>query len=317
MSLLFALVTSLLFLLLFADLVVRGAVSIAMKFGVPPLLIGLTIVAFGTSAPELVISVQAAIDGLPGIALGNVVGSNVANVFLVLGVPAMFYPIATSQPGIRRNTFLMLASSVLFVVLCFKGQLVFEHGLLLFGLIIAFLVYSGIRVVRGRNKNPAAEQLIDPDGVGGLLKSNVAIGATLVIGLGGLPIASHFLVDSAEQLARIAGISESVIGLSLIAFGTSLPELATAIAAAMRRQSAMVMGNVIGSNLFNLLAVMGVAAMITDIPVTPEFLDFNLWVMLLAAFVVARYTFAGAPIGRISGIILTISYLVFIYANFA
>lgn len=317
MSLLFALVVSLVFLLLFADLVVRGAVSIAIKFGFPPLLIGLTIVAFGTSMPELVISVQAAIDGLPGIALGNVVGSNVANVFLVLGIPAMIYPIATSQPGIRRNTFFMLASSVLFVVLCLQGQLIFEHGLLLFGLIIAFLVYSGIRAVRVRNKDPAAEQLIDPDGAGGILKSNAAIGAALAVGIGGLPIASHFLVDSAEQLARIAGVSESVIALSLIALGTSLPELATAVAAAMRRQSAVAIGNVIGSNLFNLLAVMGVAAMITDIPVTPEFLNFNLWVMLLAAFIVARYTLVRAPIGRISGIILTISYLVFIYANFA
>lgn len=317
MSLLFVLVASLLFLLLFADLVVRGSVSIAMKFGVPPLLVGLTIVAFGTSAPELVISVQAAIDGLPGIALGNVVGSNVANVFLVLGIPAMFYPIATNQPGIRRNTFLMLASSVLFVVLCFKRQLAFEDGLLMFGLIIAFLVYSGIRAIRGRIKDPTVEDLIDPEGVGGLPKSNLAIGATLIIGLVGLAIASHFLVDSAEQLARIAGVSDSVIGLSLIAFGTSLPELATAVAATMRRQSAVAIGNVIGSNLFNILAVMGVAAMITDIPVTPEFLNFNLWVMLFAAIIVVPYTLAGASIGRISGILFTISYLVFIYANFA
>ncbi len=313
---LLTLIVSLVGLLISAELVVRGSVALALRAHVPPLLIGLTIVAFGTSAPELLISAQSALNGLPGLALGNVVGSNVANIFLVLGVPALIYPLATNQPMIRRNTSTMIVVSLIFIGLCATGVLVFWHGALLFTLIVIYLILAGLRVRNKNTNDPTFQELADLEEVGNLPDTAVHIIAVLILGLVGLPLSSHFLIESASAIAAMLGVSDSVIGLSIVALGTSLPELATTLSAALHRQSAMALGNVIGSNLFNLLAVMGVTAMIANIPVEPMFLRVNLWVMLASSLAIVPFIFLHKPITRPWGALFTLAYILFIIQSF-
>jgi len=312
-----SLIFSLIILLLSADIVVRGAVALALKLSVPPLLIGLTIVAFGTSAPELVISAEAVLDHLPGIAIGNVVGSNIANVLLVLGLSALILPIATSQPTIRRNTVLMIASTLLLIWISADQVLTFWDGAILFFGILLFLIHSGLHAGQGPCDDSALDELREMEESGTLPATPLMIATLLLAGLIGLPIGSALLLDSAEALAIKAGVPEDVIGLSLVALGTSLPELATALAAALRGQSAVAMGNVIGSNIFNILAVLGVASMIADIPIPSQLWSTNLWVMLGSSAMIAPFVFTKRPIGKLWGIAFLIGYIVFLYLNFS
>ena len=310
------LLASLVGLIVAAEFVVRGSVALALRLHVPPLLIGLTIVAFGTSAPELLVSAEAALSGMPGLSLGNIIGSNVANVFLVLGVPAIIYPIAANQPTIRRNTSFMLAATVLFIYFCWGGALVFWQGAVMFGLIVVFLFLAGLRVANGHAKDPNLRELVELSEVGNLPDTKVRIAILLIVGLIGLPVSSHYLVESASAIANIFGVSNAMIGLSIVALGTSLPELATTVAAALHKQSAMAIGNVIGSNLFNILGVMGVTAMLTDVPVPGDFTNANFWIMLGASFVLAAFVFTHRSIGRISGVFFLIAYIGFVVWNY-
>lgn len=316
LSLTLTLILSLGVLLVSADLVIRGSIALALKMRVPPLAIGLTVVAFGTSAPELVVSAQAVINNLPGIALGNVVGSNIANVLLVLGLPAMFYPITADQPTIRRNTLFMIGITALFVWWCNQGTLVFWQGVVFVALGLAFVAYAGLSVSNGRKGDPLIDEFAEIDGMGGMPKSRGMIAVSLIIGLAGLPAASYFLIESAQEVARLVGVPDSVIALSLIAFGTSLPELATAIAAAVHRHSAVALGNIIGSNFFNISAVMGISAMIADIPVPTIFLSVDLWIMTAASLAIVPFAFTRSQVGRIWGFLFFASYVFFILANF-
>ena len=310
------LVASLIGLIVAAEFVVRGSVALALRLHVPPLLIGLTIVAFGTSAPELLVSADAALSGMPGLSLGNIVGSNVANVLLVLGVPAVIYPIAANQPMIRRNTSFMLAASLLFIYFCLGGILVFWQGALMFALIVIFLIMAGLRVAKGNAKDPSLQELIELSDVGNLPNTKRMIAVLLLGGLIGLPVSSHYLVESASAIASIFGVSNAVIGLSIVALGTSMPELATTVASALHKQSAMAIGNVIGSNLFNILAVMGVTAMLTDVPVPAEFAGANLWIMLAASLALAGFVFTHKSLGRTTGIVFLIAYIAFVFWNY-
>ncbi len=311
------LVGGLIGLLFAAEMLVRGSVAAAEKLNVPPLLIGLTIVAFGTSAPELVISAQAALTGFPGVAIGNVVGSNIANIFLVLGVPALIYPIESSQAMIRRNVVIMLLATGLFVWLAIEyGAYIHWHGQLLFGCIVLFLLYSGFRATIGGKADPTVEDLTNFEELGARPKSNALITVLLLVGLIGLPIAGHLMVVGAEAMATHLGVPDTVIALSLIAFGTSLPELATVVVAATHRQSAVIFGSVIGSNLFNILAVMGVAAMLAPIGVPESFLRFDMWVMVAAALAIVPFVFLRRPLGRLTGLIFVSIYALYIYSNY-
>jgi len=310
------LVASLVGLIVAAEFVVRGSVALALRLHVPPLLIGLTIVAFGTSAPELLVSAQAALSGMPGLSIGNIIGSNVANVFLVLGVPAIIYPIAANQPTIRRNTSFMLGATLLFMYFSWSGVLVFWQGALMFGLIIIFLVLAGLRVANGSSKDPNMQELVELSEVGNLPKTWIMIAVLLIAGLIGLPLSSHFLINSASTVAGFFGVSNAMIGLSIVALGTSLPELATTVAAAMHKQSAMALGNVIGSNLFNILAVMGVTAMLTDVPIPADFAPANFWIMLGASLVLAAFVFTHRSITRPFGILFLIGYIGFVVWNY-
>ncbi|MBO9474969.1 calcium/sodium antiporter [Shimia sp. R10_1] len=300
-------------LLLAGDALVRGAVNVSLRIGIPALIVSLTIVAFGTSAPELLISIEAALKNAPGIALGNVVGSNIANVLLVLGVPALLAPIQTSHCNSRRNYVLMIAASVLFIGVATAGFFTFVSGLILLaGLMVA--LGSAFYQARCHRKAEAACAMEEEEEVEGADPDMPwwRIGVFLVLGLIGLPLGADLMVDNAEVIARRYGVSDTVIGLTLIALGTSLPELATTVMAALRRQADVALGNVIGSNLFNLLAIIGVTSLIHPIRVDPDFFEFDFWVMLGASLMLIPFVFLRQDLTRIWGVVFTALYLLYI-----
>ncbi len=303
-------------LLLAGDVLVRGAVSLARCWNVPPLVIGLTIVALGTSAPELVVCVDAALTGAPELAIGNVVGSNIANVLLVLGLPAAIYPFTADGRSVRRDTLLMLGASVLFVVFAWQGRIEFSHGIVLIAGLAAFLGYSYVMARRGGPASEAgmAEEL---DELGGRPGRHWQAIGYVVGGLLGLVLGAHWLVDGAIEIATAAGVSQAVIGLTLLAIGTSLPELATSVVAALRHHADVAIGNVVGSNLFNILGIMGVTAVVGPVPVPDAFLGFDLWLMLGAAGLLMILVLSGRSLNRLSGFILTLAYCGYIAALFS
>ncbi len=302
-------------LLICGDALVRGAVALSVKLGIPTLVIGLTIVAFGTSAPELVVSLRAVLADAPGMAIGNVVGSNIANILLVLGLPAMIVATDTQQDFIIRNTLYVIAATLIFIALCFVGPLSFYHGALLFVLLIGFLLEQARRAEQHKDAatvlGTEAMEMIDGDA--GAPKSDWMIYGLLLGGLIGLPIAASITVDAATEIARRFHVSDEVIGLTLVALGTSLPELATTLTAAIRGQAALAIGNVLGSNLFNLLAVMGVTAMVAPVPVPDIFLKIDLWVMLAASMLLLPFVLKGREISRIPGGAFLAAYLAYMY----
>lgn len=299
----------LIILLLAGDALVKGAVNVSLRLGVPALIVSLTIVAFGTSAPELLIAIKAVLDNAPGIALGNVVGSNTANILLVLGIPAILATMHTSECDTRKTYNFMIAASVLFIALAFRGVFDWIAALVLLGA-LSFVLFDAFREARVHHKAGQDEEEEEVEGADPNM-SWTLISAFLVAGLIGLPLGANLLVENATIIAKTYGVSDTVIGLTLVAIGTSLPELATTVMAALRRQADVALGNVIGSNMFNLLAIIGVAALIGPIPVDPEFLRFDLWVMLAASLALIPFVFFKADITRIWGLILTAIYVVY------
>ncbi|MDE4132527.1 calcium/sodium antiporter [Phaeobacter sp. QD34_3] len=300
-------------LLLAGDALVRGAVNLSLRLGVPALIVSLTIVAFGTSAPELLIAINAVTDGADGIALGNVVGSNTANILLVLGVPAILSRLHTSECETRKNYIYMLVASLLFIALAFVGVFTVWSGLILLAA-LAVVLGGAFREARAHRRSGAEvdedlEEIeeADPD------MPFWRIGVYLLLGLIGLPLGADLLVDNATIIARMYGIDETVIGLTLVAIGTSLPELATTVMAALRRQADVALGNVIGSNMFNLLAIIGVATFFGPISVAPEFLRFDLWVMLAASVIIVPFVFFKMDITRRWGALLTGLYVAYLW----
>ena len=294
------------------DLLVRGVISLSANIGISPLLMGLIIVGFGTSAPEMIISIQAAVSGAPGVALGNVVGSNIANVLLVLGAPALISPIAFDRAGLKRHILVMLGVSLIFAALAFGGVFGFGQGVLLLALLAGFLWYS---VRDHRREVPPVLDMLKTDvalgGIAGRTHSSLFAGAMVAGGMAGLILGAHLLVDGAVAAARMLGVGEDVIGLSMIAFGTSLPELASTIAAAYRRHTDIALGNVIGSNIFNILAVMGVTAAIAPVPVPQRFLALDIWVMLAAAVMLLFFAVTRRSIGRGAGAAFLLAYALY------
>lgn len=262
-------------LLIGGDLLVRGAVALALRLGITPLVVSLTIVALGTSAPELLIAVDSVIKGAPDIAFGNVVGSNIANVLLVLGLPALIAPVAAGNGSAKRTFFFMIAASVLFIAMSLMGPIGPIQGAIMIAFFVFFLVDT-FRVSRRDRRDLDA-----PTGVKGM--SGWQIAGFLILGLVGLPVGADMMVEGSVKIAKAWGVSEAVIGLTIIAIGTSLPELATAVIAAVRREADVAIGNVIGSNLFNILFILGTAAFFGKLPPPERFLGFDLWVMLAAS----------------------------------
>lgn len=301
-------IVGLVILLLAGDSLVKGAVNMSLRLGVPALIVSLTIVAFGTSAPELLISIQAIWDGVPGLAIGNVVGSNTANVLLVLGVPALLATMHTSECDTRGSFLQMLAGTALFMVLCANGVLTWTSGIILLAALAAMLIYAAVSANKHRKASAQDDDIEGADPNLGWGK----IALFLVLGLIGLPLGANLLVTGATNIALDFGISETVIGLTLVAIGTSLPELATTVMAALRRQADVALGNVIGSNMFNLLGIMGVASLVGDIPVNDQILGFDIWIMLAASLALIPFVFFKVNITRIWGIALSVLYVTYL-----
>lgn len=287
-------------LFLGGEALVRGASGLAARLGLPPLLIGLTVVGFGTSMPELLVSVDAALRGVPAIAIGNVLGSNIANILLILGLSALVWPMAVTG-GLRRDLAVMLAAAVALAPLFALG----EMGRLAGGVLVAGLA----AYLWAAFRSPGA---VEPEAFAPLSVPR----ALLIAGLGlvALVAGARFLVDGAVGIARAAGLSEAFIGLSIVAVGTSLPELATSVIAALRRQSALAIGNVVGSNIFNVLGILGLTALIAPVPVEPRFLTFDVPVMLAVSVALAAILWRGGAIGRLAGLGLLAAYAVYLWA---
>lgn len=305
----------LIILLLAGDSLVRGAVNLALRLGIPALIVSLTIVAFGTSAPELLISIQAVLKDVPGIAIGNVVGSNTANILLVLGFPALLAALHTSTCDSRKTYVQMIIASLVFIGLAFRGVFDAMAGAVLLA-VLAYVLFDALTVARAHRKEGLDAELEEPEGADPDMPWWKII-VFLLLGLIGLPLGADLLIDSAEVIARRFGVSEAVIGLTLVALGTSLPELATTTMAALRRQADVAIGNVIGSNMFNLLAIIGIASLVGPLPVDPEFLRFDLWVMLAASLLLIPFVFFKRDITLLWGVLLTLLYVIYVVIVFS
>jgi cation:H+ antiporter len=287
-------------LFLGGDWLVRGASQIAAHFNVPPLIIGLTIVGFGTSTPELLVSLQAAFDGLPGISIGNVVGSNTANILLILGVAGIIAPPISDFMNMRRDLFWMLGAALVMPVIIASGYVGRIEGA---ALITGLIIYLGLSFRAMRNDPTEA------------LPSDVnllhAAGFTIA-GLIAVMVGAKYLVESATIIARHLGVSKAMIGLSIVAIGTSLPELATTVAAAIKGEREIALGNIIGSNIFNILAILGLTGLIIPIPVDTRFMSFDVPVMICATLLILGLIYVRGEISRIAGGLMILAYIGYI-----
>ncbi|MBL4618926.1 MAG: calcium/sodium antiporter [Marinicaulis sp.] len=305
-------VLGLVILLLAGDFLVRGAVSLAAALNIPTLLVSLTIVAFGTSAPELVVTIHAVMMGNEGIALGNIIGSNIANVFLVLGLPAIIYPISTHVIGLRRHIVFMLMATVAFALIAYTtGTIDTRIGGGLFLGIVLYVSYMWIRTRRGKSADPVLDEVEEYQEAAGLNTKTILF---LVAGLIGLPLGAHLLVTNGASLAAGLGVRQELIGLTIIAFGTSLPELATVISAALHKKSDVAIGGVIGSNIFNILAVGGAAGLSGTVVFSADSLRVDIPVMIVATLVLSAFVLTRRDIGRFTGLLFFGAYVGFIIA---
>lgn len=287
-------------LLLFgAEFLVRGAVALARRFNVSPMVIGMTIVAYGTTAPELVVSVQAALQGAPGISVGNVVGSNIANILLILGAASLVHPIVCAPRLLYRDSSVMLGAAFLFIGLALTGTISRGQGILMIAAIVSFSVYTYWAERRRRNAEDVIEHEVEEftEGPKSVWLAMLAIvGGTVSVVVG-----ARFLIAGAVTTARFFGVGEEAIGLTLVAVGTSLPELATALVAAWRRHTDVAIGNVIGANIYNLLAIMGVVSIVSPLKIPGQIVRFDVWFMLAATFALLTAVVAFKGVTRVVG----------------
>lgn len=311
-------------LVLGGEFLVRGSVRIAGSLGVSPLVIGLTVVGFGTSTPELVTSVQAALAGSPGIAFGNIVGSNIANILLILGVSSILCPILVSSSALKRDGLTMLAVALVFAALAASvpmGRLV---GVCLVA-VLATYIYMAFRQEKAASvhdhgavydKSRAlqdADNSIVPEPA-----SNSPLVISLITLIGGLCLVilgGYVLVEGAVSLARDLGISETIIGLTIVALGTSMPELVTSVIAAMRRQGDLAFGNIVGSNIYNILGIGGMTALIAPSTVPPEIIAFDNLVMIAVSALLVLVAYTGLRVARWEGCILLAGYAVYVFVT--
>ena len=284
-----------------ADAMVRGASRLAVTFGISPLVVGLTVVAFGTSAPELAVSVGATLGGNPDLAIGNVIGSNIANILLILGISALITPLLVAEQIIRQEVPLMIGASVLMVVMALDGSISRLEGAILFALVIAYTVFL---IRQSRRASREVEEEFASEIPSSDWDRHWSVQAALIVGgLALLVLGADWLVDAAVAVAQAFGVSDLVIGLTIVAVGTSMPEVATSIVAALRGQRDIAVGNVVGSNVFNIFAVIGATGLVsaTGIPVPEAARNFDLWVMLAVAFACLPILITGREIARWEG----------------
>lgn len=301
-----------------AEWLVSGAARLAESFGVAPLIVGLTVVAYGTSAPELVVGIGAALRGQGDIALGNVVGSNVANIGLILGVTALIMPPRIDPSLARREVWVLLGATALVPVVLAGGGVQWWDGLALVGFAIGYTVVM-VRSARGAPADAAADLAVIADAAdaaapGAMPRSRAALAGTAILGLGLLLAGGHLLVEGAVGLARTFGMSERVIGLTIVAIGTSLPELATSMIAAMRGHSDIAVGNVVGSNIFNVLLILGASSLAGGIAVAPGAIALDLGVLAAMTLVTAIVIRTRRQVSRPEAVLLLLGYVAFLSA---
>lgn len=292
-----------------AEGLVRGSSSMALRLGVSPLLVGLTVVAFGTSAPEMIVSVKAAYLGQGDISVGNVVGSNICNIGLILAFSALIVPIKVASQIVRIDTPIMIGATALAIALLYDGSLTRTEGIIFFLLLVAYVVFS-IRIAKKQAADPLAQEFSEEMKIS---KSGVALDVLMVIGgLVMLVFGARFLVDSAIVIAKAFGLSEAVIGLTIVAIGTSLPEFATSLIAAIKKEADIAVGNVVGSNIFNILGILGVSAFITPLS-SSGITGIDLGVM--AGFALALWCFSatGHRITRLEGLVMLLAYAGYVW----
>ncbi len=298
-------------LLLFgAEFLVRGAVALARRFNISPMVIGMTIVAYGTTAPELVVSVEAALKGAPGISVGNVVGSNIANILLILGAAALVHPIHCTPRLIYRDSSVMLGAAFLFVGLALTGSIDRTQGIAMIAAIVCYSLYTYWAERRRSRADGIFEREAEEfaEGPQSLWLALLAVIGGIVSVVAG----AHILISGAVTAARFFGVGEEVIGLTLVAVGTSLPELATAVVAAWRHHTDVAIGNIIGANIYNILAIMGIVSIVSPLTIPDQIVRFDIWFMLAVtmALLIAIVVFKG--VNRAIGSVFLCTYGVYV-----
>ncbi len=298
------------------EAMIRGALGLAKRIGVSPLLSGLVIVGFGTSMPEMVVSVEAALGGQPDIALGNVVGSNIANILLVLGLCAVISPLAVTALALRRDAVTVIAASLLFIFLASSNTLSHLDAAILLLALFAYLAWA----YWSERFNAAPSAVVHEAEAGelGLVTKSAGWSVIAVVtGLVLLIVGSKILIKGAVGIAYGLGVSEAVIGLTLVAVGTSLPELTVSVIAALRRHADVAVGNVLGSNIFNLLGILGVSAFLQPLEIRGRIAEFDQWVMLGVALLILVFLYTGRQLNRVEGGVLLVGYVAYVGVSYS
>jgi len=304
----FLLIFGLIVLIIGGNLLLKSAVSISMKFGIPRLLIGMTVVSLATSAPELIVSIKSAIKGSPDLAISNVLGSNIANLGLVLGITILFSPINISKSVYKKEWPIMMFSALYFLIVILDGVITKIEG----GILVCFLIITIISLIKLRDKNEIEDQLENEDSI---------IKSIIILFFGGLFLfyGSEWFIDGAIQLANSFGISERIIGITVVSVGTSIPELVTSLVAVFNKEKSISLGNLLGSNIFNVFAVLGITSLVTPLSVLDQnIIDFDIYVMLFFAALILPLIFFPKKLvlGRKEGLIILLFYSFYLYNLF-
>ncbi len=294
-------------LVIAGEILVKGAVGVATSFKISPLVVGMTVVSMGTSAPELLVSIKAALGGVSDIAIGNVLGSNVANIALVLGLSAIIFPLAVEQNTLKFDYPMMIISTLLLYAFMFDGKLQPWEGFIFVSFLISFIVFIIWKSRRDNKKLETTSENIVPN----KMVLNICY---VLFGSVGLVFGADWLINGATGIAKQYGVSDLVIGTTIVAFGTSVPELVTSCIAAFRKQTDISVGNLIGSNIFNILAILGITSIIKEIPINPISISEDMWWVIAVAVILFPFMYVGKKIvNRFHGLILVLAYIAFVY----
>jgi cation:H+ antiporter len=307
-----AIAMGLVLLLVGGELLVRGAVASAKALGVSPLLIGLTLVGFGTSTPELVTSVTAALNGSPGIAVGNVVGSNTANILFILGLSAVIYPMAVNPKGFKRDAIMVTAAALACLGVVLYGRMGMAMGLIFIASLFAYVVF----VYRQEKSAPDEAALVAEHRAADARKGPRSMALSLAMAVLGIAITifgAGYLVDGSIALAKNLGISDTIIGLTIVAVGTSMPELVTSVMAAIRKHADVAYGNIVGSNIYNVLFILGATSVIQPIDMPRQIATLDIWVMLGATALLVYFARTGAKLQRWEGWVFMACYAAYTF----
>lgn len=294
------------------EILVRGAAGLALKANISPMMVGLTVVSIGTSAPELFASVRAALEGNPGLAVGNVVGSNIANLALVLGITAMIRPIGVTKSLLKFDGPIMVFATLIFIAFAWNLELSSLEGIILVSLLIAFI---GSLIYRSRKEKKEQDELESDvkDLVEYQSKGYPLLLGLIVAGCIGLYFGSEWFIEGARNIASSMGVSDYIIGVTVVAFGTSVPELVASAIAALRNQADLSIGNLIGSNIFNIFSVVGITSIVSPLPVNKDLMGLDIWWMLGIAIIIFPIMRSGFKVSRWQGLFMVLLYISYIF----